>query len=246
MLEGYFDDSGTHGDARVVVWGGFVGTIDQWAGLDARWRQKLKEPLPGKPRLEKFGLADCRWGVGDFEIYSAPERDLVQAEFRQIIIDASVIGLAYAVDRQAYENLLTNEARIFFGDSEMMCFGECFNGAIECARANFPDHSEMALHFDRGRHSKKLSTIIEIVDDNYRGIPAIKSVGFDKVVDCTPLQAADILATENYWDALAFLTDGERRAHFRHFLRNCNTAGYLLDYSYLTITLEANGFAVAR
>src|SRR6266700_8112837 len=82
VLEGYFDDSGTHGDSRVVVWGGFVGTIDQWTALDARWRNKLDKPLPGKPKLKKFGLADCRWGVNEFEVYSLPERDLVQAEFR--------------------------------------------------------------------------------------------------------------------------------------------------------------------
>lgn len=246
VLEGYFDDSGTHGDARVVVWGGFVGTVDQWIGLDARWRQKLNEPLPGKPRLKKFGLGDCRWGAPPFDTYSYAERDLLQAEFRQIIVDAGVIGLAHSADRAAYDRLMTDDARKFFGDAEMMCFGECFSSAIQVARAEYPDHTELALHFDIGRLSTKLSSIVDIVNRNYSGVPDIKSVGFDKVVDFTPLQAADIVATEHYWDTLAFLSDGERREHFRHFLKNVNTTGYVLDHTALKVTLKAHDFPLSR
>jgi hypothetical protein len=164
VLEGYFDDSGTHGDTRVVVWGGFLGTVDQWVDLDRRWREKLAKPLPNKARLKKFALADCRWAVEEFESYSYAERDLIQADFRQLIIDVGVIGMAYAVDRHAYTELMSQEAQNFFGDPEMMCFGECFHGAIYTARTKFADHAEMALHFDQGRHSGKLAAIVDVVD----------------------------------------------------------------------------------
>jgi len=99
MLAAYFDDSGTHDDSAVVSWGGFVGTDTQWTAFNAAWRTKLAAPLPGKPLLRKFGLADCERRRNEFFGYSGAESDLLQNEMREIIVKHRLLGVCYSVDR---------------------------------------------------------------------------------------------------------------------------------------------------
>ena len=84
MLAAYFDDSGTHDSSQVIVWGGFLGTAEQWKQFDITWRAKLARPLDGKPRLSKFGLADCDRCRNEFEGYGRAESDLLQNEMREL------------------------------------------------------------------------------------------------------------------------------------------------------------------
>ena len=37
----YFDESGTHDGAPVIVVGGFVATYDRWARIELEWREIL-------------------------------------------------------------------------------------------------------------------------------------------------------------------------------------------------------------
>src|ERR1700742_4360408 len=131
MLAGYFDDAGTHDDSKMVVWGGFVGTATEWAAFDKVWRAKLTRPLPDKPHLTKFGLADCERHRGEFQRYTAAESDLLQNEMREIINQSGVAGVAYAIERAEWERLVKGKAKDFFGDAETMCFSACFQGAID-------------------------------------------------------------------------------------------------------------------
>jgi hypothetical protein len=150
MLAAYFDDSGTHDDSRVVAWGGFLGSVAQWDRFDMAWLAKLAQPLAGKAPLRKFALADCQSSFNEFFGYSRPESDLVQNEFREIIVANRLIGVAYAVDRPTWDRLITGDARTFLGDAETVCFSSCFDGAIERAVEYFPNESMLSLHFDQG------------------------------------------------------------------------------------------------
>src|SRR4051794_36222543 len=97
MSMGYFDDSGTHGSSEVVVWGGLMGTESQWLKFELKWKAKLAEPLPGKPPLKRFHMAECDAGDGEFIGYNRGELDAVTHDFRQIILDAGVYGYAAGV-----------------------------------------------------------------------------------------------------------------------------------------------------
>jgi hypothetical protein len=244
MLAAYFDDSGTHNDARILTWGGFIGTDRQWAALDVDWRAMLDQPLPGKRRLRKFSLADCQNHVNEFATYTLPESDLLQHEFREIIVKHGLIGVAYAVDRPTWERLATAPAKERFGDAETICFSSCFSGAIDRALKYFASERQLSLHFDQGRLSQKLSAIVQHVRDRYYGLPELVNIGFDMVEKVTPLQAADIIATESYWNALGVVTgNASQRPHFAHFLKRVSTEGFILDEAQIIQTLKDGGFA---
>jgi hypothetical protein len=244
MLAAYFDDSGTHDISRVVVWGGFIATVEQWAAFDVTWRAKLKEPLPGKPELKKFSLSKCQGLFPPFDQYSRTESDLVQNEFRQIIVDHNLLGVAYAIDRRTWDRIVPDAAKTYFGgDAEAACFSPCFGAAIGRAQKYWPNEQELSLHFDKGRGSQKLNALIDRVEANYRGMPALISISYDVVEAITPLQAADIIATENYWHALNWI-DGnpQPRPHFAHFLQRVSTEGFIAQEKEIIETLKTHGF----
>jgi hypothetical protein len=242
MLCGYFDDSGTHDDSPVVTWGGFLGTENQWASLDRAWRAKLTRPLPGKPHLNKFALADCENRVNDFEAYSVGESDLLQNEFREIVCNAGLLGLAYAIDRPAWDRIIRGPARTHLGDAETACFYSCINGSIARAEELFKGESELSLCFDIGRKSNKFDRMLGRVMELYTGLPTL-SFHFASVSTVPALQAADIVATENYWHAQDYLKGGRRpRPHLEHFLKRISTEGYVLDSGEIVRTAISNGF----
>lgn len=255
VLQAYFDDAGTHRDARVVAWGGFLGLGSQWADFDDVWRAKLAKPFDkpehAKPALKKFHLAECEALDGEFRGYTRTESDSLQHDLRQIISDHAVIGITHCIDRVAYDRLVvSDEAREMLGDPEQACFGACFQGAYEQARKYYPNEDRMVLIFDHvsdAPRQAKLMAIADRVEQSPDSKPRIVGAYFGKVIDNTPLQAADILATENYWDAIAFLKNPNRvsRPHFAHFLRNVECIGHIMRESEIRGYMRNYGFEAA-
>jgi hypothetical protein len=73
VLGAFFDDSGTHASAPVIVMGGLLGTEQQWDVFADAWNALLAHPLPGKPPLSRFHLSPCRAGADEFRDYSLAE-----------------------------------------------------------------------------------------------------------------------------------------------------------------------------
>jgi len=251
-LEAYFDDAGTHDDARVVVWGGFLGTVDQWAKLDAAWRARRDKPFDrpehARPALSRFHLSHCAARRGEFEGYSQPESDSLQYEFRKIISDCGVVGVAYGIDRIAYDRIVVDEeARAFLGDAEQACFGSCFQGAYQQAKKHYPGETGIALVFDwitNPVRKSKLADITARVEQEPESEPKITGTFWGKSMLLMPLQAADIIATENYWAAQSFLDgrDHADRAHMAHFLRNIDCIGYVMREQEIRAYMRKYGF----
>ncbi len=110
MLDCYFDDSGTHPGADVLVWGGIMGTAEQISDLADSWRKLLRAPLPSKPPLKQFHLSHCASANGEFVNYTPGERDAVRYQFRKAISDSEMEAIAFAVSVRDWDELVRDEA----------------------------------------------------------------------------------------------------------------------------------------
>jgi hypothetical protein len=136
MLQCFFDDSGTHGGAAVVVWGGVVGQVEQFKHLEREWMALLKTPPYGRPSLKKYSQADCRSCKGEFLGYSQPESDHLQFCFRNIIIISGVVPISYGTDAAAWDRHITGRLREFLGSAESASYGLCAKLVLETAEEN--------------------------------------------------------------------------------------------------------------
>lgn len=248
----FFDDAGTHDESDVVSWGGLVGNLDQWSDLTDAWYRRLDVPFPGamvqRPRLKKFHLWDCVFHNGEFADYSEPERSNLQYEFRKIIGDAGLIGVCYSIDRKAYDRLVPDGARAILGGAEEVCFRACFDGAYEQAHLFFRDEQDMIVYFDKVGNTGRLDCLSAIVDHQVEQragqVPFIVGVQFGKVEKFPPLQAADIIATEQCWLSKRLLgySAPARDFHFESYLKMIRAVGRMMSEEQIIETIRSVGF----
>jgi hypothetical protein len=225
-LKAYFDDAGTHASSEIVGVGGLIGTIDQWEVLERQWNAKLAAPLEEKPPLNKFHLVDCNARKGEFIGYNYAEQDLVIHDFRKIIIDTKLIGFAAMVDRKSWKELGADS----IARDIAYCVDKSVQETIQIAGAH--QHGDaVAITFDQGMWAPDLAALTARYTYAL-GRPRIMSVRATPVTGCPQLQAADIVATENYWHAVDWLKlecRAQPRAHFKHYLGNMIHQGVILD-----------------
>jgi hypothetical protein len=237
MLIGYFDDSGTHTNSEIVVMAGFVGTQEQWDQFEKAWNAKLLVPFAGKPPLNRFHMVDCMQRDREFVDYSVAERDAVIHDFRQIILDAKLIGNVTAVDRVAWDAIIVGPLRMLYGDAECYCVNSCMSFSINQATEFFSEN-EVALVFDDrpGVIKGPFQAILSKFENLYNGDPRfprwphlVKSSFVSSEVH-KPLQAADMLAWESHHHAVGWLHGSsapQPRPHLLPFVKTgLITAGF--------------------
>lgn len=232
MLRAYFDDSGTHDDSEIVAVGGLIGNVAQWTGFEREWTAKLADPLPGysKLPLKMFHLSHCNARDGEFAGYTAGECDAVMHDFRQILIDSSLIGTASMIDKRAWEELVVGRTREWMGNAVDVCVENCLSECMKIAGSH-SDGDIVAAIFDRGIWTPRLKRVTEGYTLSLDH-PRLVSVAFCGVKDILPLQGADGVATENYWYGIKILRNGvgaHLRPHMRHYLDNMFAEGFIID-----------------
>src|SRR6478735_7117293 len=245
MLECYFDDSGTHDASPVVTWGGLVGTKDQWEFLDRRWRALLVEPLQGeasppKPSLRQFHLSHCAALDGEFESYSRAESDRLRYLFRQIIADSGVESYAYSVSTRDYDGLVKGKLRKQWGSANRMAAVGCITRAL--VRANERREQFVSVMMDRGAITDEIGELMRQAERRSEGETTLVCLGSMPVVNLTPLQAADTIATESFWSAKKIICndDREHSAHLKSMLGKVELIrGFIMERKHVKGAIRA-------
>ena len=233
MLKMYLDDTGTQDGSPVVGVGGLIGTEAQWADFDARWRALLVEPVPGRTRITKWSSFDCRWGENEFDGYNEAERDLATARFRTVIIESGLISAANMVDNLAWTELVISSFGKRVPPAESVALFQVIDRLRPWA-ANQSDGPNIAIYYDAGRNKGEIANLAALLTQATNPFPQIASFSFLPVARSTPLQGADMIATEAFWyskEILKYGDDAPMRAHLKDYVaRNfARGDGQLLD-----------------
>jgi hypothetical protein len=193
MLEGYFDDSGTHPGSSMVVWGGVMGDSVSFAAMEESWLRLLAEPLPGKPRIKQFHLSHIARGLEEFRDYNEAERDLVTKAFRDVVIEAGLIPVSFSISVPAWGRHATPMFQALFRSPEHFAFMSCIMSAFRMARIS---NAPISMQFDTARLTNDRAEMIaacqQIMPDT------VVNIGFSHVATLPALQAADMVAYEAY------------------------------------------------
>jgi len=82
LLNGYFDDSGSHPESPIFVLGGLVSTVDSWKLFSAEWDAKLRQ----EPSIEYLKMSEANAFTGQFKRGWNPRlRDQKLLELAEII-----------------------------------------------------------------------------------------------------------------------------------------------------------------
>ena len=221
MLEGGFDDSGTHDRSDVVVWGGVMGDTDWFAKLDEPWKRLLDEPIPGKPPIKQFHHSKLSGSLDEFASYRPPERDLAIKAFRDVVIASRLVPVSFSVVLADWDRHITGKYREIWGTAEQFAFISCIVAAM---RMSTISKAPVALCFDAARLQDSRGPMIAAARGFYPGSNV--EFRFNKVQDDVGLQAADLVAYEAYLLSLQVVRDGTEdcRPHFRRFLEGAPDA----------------------
>ncbi len=192
-----------------------------------------------------FHMAACEAADGEFSDYRPAERALVAQHFRNIIRRSELASTASSIDVAAWDDLVRGPVRDFLEPALEKCFMNCLDRVRDFAF----DHREgkhIAVVFDQGIENARLHHLIDL----YKARPEdtrvnFCSITFGKVKALYPLQAADIVATQNYWLAQEWL--GVRIAgkdpdiSFRAAFKDRLSEGMILDREAIKEDLRHRG-----
>jgi hypothetical protein len=221
VIKAYFDDTGTHPESPIVGFGGLFADEEAWAEFDAKWKAKLRAPLPGKRPLKRFHMADCMVREGEFQGYSEPEREAVIHDFRQIIIECEIWGYAMLASRPDWEDVMPKEYQQIIGDAEAYCFRDAVGRMIRFMDVHSTD-TELSLVFDNQPQPGKVERN-EAIFRQFQGLPIrtqLVGISFLENIKFTPLQGADIWAWEVFNQASDSMKEGrsvDPRPHARQY-----------------------------
>lgn len=238
VLRAYFDDSGTHNPSPVAVWGGVVGTVEQFEELEARWDEMLASPFSNRPRLKAFSVGDCRWHNNEFKTYSEAESDALRYRARKIMEDAGIRAIAYSIPVKLYDSIIRGRARRDYGAPSGIAFASCADFALQISEQTRPGGVPLSCYFDKGQADQYPNLAMYIREAEGRaaakGVPI--TYGFAPVAGTYGLQAADTIATEHYWYALDCLKNPNPRLkpHFQSLIKMTNPKGFTMGVEELT------------
>lgn len=225
MLTAYFDDSGTHADAEVVLWNGLFGNNFQWDHFNKLWTAKLQNPSPGKEPLKRFHMANCQAADGEFLGWKRTETDFLVHELGGIILKCGLYCDCAVISRKDWNELITGDLLTALGDAEGYSLRMAFVRASKWAR-DTGCSDKIAFVFDRRqereKEGKRIYALFEHLSKIEPTAVAPVSIEFSNSHQVLPLQAADLVAWEYYQHAREYLKFGKPYASRKQLRRLWN------------------------
>ncbi len=244
VLDGYFDDSGTHDSSEAVTVAGYLSTHEQWELFERAWLTALQEW--GLPYFHMTDFANC---VAPFANWSEQERRFRLAYLLKLVNVHSLASVGACFSKKVFDRVFTREAKRFVGGAYGVASTVCFMEAAKLLKDGYPS-ARIAYTFERG--SKGASEVQKVFDWNLsdleqRGILRLESLRF-RNKSTAQLQAADILAYELYRLLPHMLgsKNRPRRTEILSMLAECKPRSWIaLDERELTKFAQVSAAAAA-
>jgi hypothetical protein len=194
IFTGYFDESGTHVDAKVSAMAGFVGNDRQWRKYEKRTSRLFK-----RYGVKVFHAIDVRRGHGDFKGWTVDRKIEFLDEFQHVINETLEGGVASFIrneDYQYYSGLYwPKKAR---RDSKYtIMFRACLAHAVDVV-GHIPQAKEprlfVVLEDGHTNAEDAVRSYRWVQDRATMAQSALAGLAFSNKKDCLPIAAADNFA----------------------------------------------------
>ena len=174
-------------------------------------------------------MTECQNSLGEFTGWSRTATDHLVHELGGIILKCGLHSNGAAIARKDWDELVTGNLRIALGDAEGYSMRMAFVRASKWARAA-TGQDKIEFVFDQRREREQEGRrIFELFERHSRidhNIPVPVSITFCDSYRCLPLQAADLLAWEQYHYAREYLnSSGVTRVASRIQLQRLSRGG---------------------
>jgi len=211
LLQGYFDDSGSHGGEGLYVLGGFLAPSVSWPRFNAEWHGVLKKD----PAIVYFKMSEAISLRGQFDRWPSPLRDQKVFELAEVAERWAVARISAMVWKEDFDahikgaspwRELDNPYFLLFDQIIVLTVGfilELGKRALDMsnAKVEFVFDEQGVLGRDAVGWWDVLKQALEPEKGQLLGTPP--EFGSDRLL--LPLQAADLLA----WSVRNVVKGGE-------------------------------------
>jgi len=196
VLDGYFDESGTHKGSETIVVAGFLAHVDAWRAFESHWKAALREY-----GLSFFHMSDFAQRAKGYDWPEDVRRDRL-GNLISIINNHTLHSVGVGLPKKLFDSVFTGRVRKIVGGP----YGFAAWLAILMTGRDLdelPFATGASYVFEDGAPRKgELIAAYESLA-KFRGGKAalhVLSLRFEDKKIFVPLQAADILAYELYKD----------------------------------------------
>jgi hypothetical protein len=228
VLDGYFDESGTHAGSPAVAVAGYLSTPEQWALFASEWATVLKEW-----GIPYFHMADFAMGAPPYNTWPIEVREPRFARLTQIIYDHAVATVGHVIPMPEYERALSEGAKRISGGAYGLGAVCTFMEVSKLLQPQFPS-ARVAYVFDQG--CLGAGQVLKVFQSNVKDPKdqewfKLLSLKFENKKKFLPLQAADILAYELFQHLPRQLGISSRQPRDKHLTMLARVA--LRSWGYL-------------
>lgn len=195
MLWSYFDESGTHGDARVTCIAGYVGTPEEWTHVENQWQQILAPYAP--LGLTWWHSKDMPGKRGVFENIDTATKDQIEAALVKVVLNSELQVIWNGIDTRAFNEAVTPQ----LDGRVLKPYDLCFYWIIR----------QLELYRQRQGDKERIGMVFAVQNEyNARSEAALNSwqswgvlenlgpIAFDYPYRTPALQPADMIGHEMY------------------------------------------------